>query len=103
MELRTAFGNVLRDLRVRNGMAQDELGPQAHISRMEAGKKDATLSSIENLARALGMHPVELLARAACWQADQDPVDFLLKLAAEIRCRNGELPAPIRPITSPPL
>jgi transcriptional regulator with XRE-family HTH domain len=103
MELNVAFGQSLRFLRKRNLMAQDNLGPQAFISRIERGTKEVNLGTVERLAERLGMHPLELFARAISWQSGSDPVELLRALANEIEQRNGEPPRPPRSLTSPPL
>lgn len=103
MELKEAFGQTLRDLRTRNQMAQDNLGPQAYISRVEAGTYDPTLKNVEKIAANLGMHPLELLARAIAWQEGVNPVDLMRSLAREISKRKGAPPEPPKDLTSPPL
>ena len=103
MELKEALGQTLRDLRERNKMAQDNLGPQAYISRVESGTYDPTLKNIEKIAANLGMQPLELLARAISLQEGVSPVDLLRGLAREISKRKGEPPAPPKELISPPL
>lgn len=83
-------------------MPQDHLGPQAYISRIERGM-DVSLSSIEKLAKAMGMHPIELFARAVSWQTGTDPVELLRSIASDMELRHGEPPSPPSPLTSPPL
>lgn len=103
MELKTAFGQVLRELREHNGMAQDNLGPQAYVSRVESGSYDPSLKNVEKIAANLGMHPVELLARAIGEQTGEAPADLLWRLTLDLKARGGKPPLPPRDLTSPPL
>jgi tetratricopeptide (TPR) repeat protein/transcriptional regulator with XRE-family HTH domain len=67
-----AFGELLRDCRLSVGWTQDELagrsGVSAHsISVLEAGRRQPRLSSVSQLAEALGLDPArreQLLAAA---------------------------------------
>jgi transcriptional regulator with XRE-family HTH domain len=60
------LGSNLRAARKRRGWTQEELsersGVQAgEISRMEAGKRDPQVSTVEKLAEALEVRPGQLL------------------------------------------
>ncbi|BBK42054.1 transcriptional regulator [Allostella vacuolata] len=59
---------ALRDARKRAGLSQRALAakvgwPQSHLSRIERGHVDLQLSSLIQLARALGLEPVLVPAR----------------------------------------
>jgi transcriptional regulator with XRE-family HTH domain len=56
----------IKTLRERRGLTQEQLAERAGVSRtylarLETGKQDPTLSTIEKLARALSVRPARLL------------------------------------------
>jgi len=60
------FGEVLRELRLEQGLTQDELAERAstersHISALERAEKGPTLATIFSLANALGIQAQELI------------------------------------------
>jgi transcriptional regulator with XRE-family HTH domain len=60
------LGRNLRRARKRLEMTQEEVGQQSgvhptEVSRIEAGKRDPRVSTLERLAKALGMPPGDLL------------------------------------------
>ena len=63
----TAFGEVLRELRLQRGLTQDQLADEAmtersHISALERAEKGPSLATILSLATALGVSAGELIA-----------------------------------------
>ncbi|MFC7518464.1 helix-turn-helix domain-containing protein [Herbaspirillum sp. GCM10030257] len=61
-----SFGRVLRQLRGKANLTQEQLGFDAHLARnyvssIELGQKQPTISSIFKLAYAVGVRPSELL------------------------------------------
>lgn len=61
-----AFARNLRKLREAKGISQEELAHQAgldrtYVSGCERGLRNASLASVEKLAKALGCHPRDLL------------------------------------------
>jgi transcriptional regulator with XRE-family HTH domain len=61
-----AFGNRLRDVRKEKGISQEELSyladvEHSQISRIERGVINTSLSQIFQIAKALKIHPKELL------------------------------------------
>jgi transcriptional regulator with XRE-family HTH domain len=60
------FGRRLQNLRRNRGLKQIDLAvhtglERTHISRLENGRKEPCLRTIEELATALGVEPWELL------------------------------------------
>jgi transcriptional regulator with XRE-family HTH domain len=60
------FGERLRDLRIREGLSQEELAHAAglhrtHISLIERNHRSVRLESLERLATALGVQPSSLV------------------------------------------
>ncbi len=61
------FGEVLRELRLEQGLTQDELAERAntersHISSLERAEKGPALATVFTLAASLGIKPHELIA-----------------------------------------
>ena len=64
----TAFGEVLRELRLQRGLTQDQLAEEAmtersHISALERAEKGPSLATILTLAAALKISAAELIAQ----------------------------------------
>jgi len=62
-----AFGLVLRRLRIKRGLTQEKLGFEAclqrkHISSLELGEKQPTITSVFKLATALKISPGKFVA-----------------------------------------
>lgn len=67
--LRMAFGQAVRDRRKELGLSQEELGERAdlhrtYVSQVERGLKSPSLTSVEHLAKVLGVRPSELIRAA---------------------------------------
>jgi transcriptional regulator with XRE-family HTH domain len=63
-----AFGNVLKEIRQKISLSQEELGFESgyhrtYISLLERGRKSPSLNTIFQLAAALGVPPSEILRR----------------------------------------
>lgn len=66
MDLKTAFGIVLRNRRVECGLTQEQLGFEAELRRtyvsiIELGQQQPSLSTVFKLAKALGVSPALLI------------------------------------------
>ena len=66
MEPAEAFGLVLRELRIKNGLTQEGLGFEAEIQRtyvsiLELGQQQPSLTTILKVAGALGVSAGELV------------------------------------------
>ncbi len=60
------FGNKVRKERMKLGLSQEDLAERAGVHRtyigmIERAEKNATLESIEKIAKALGVNKSELL------------------------------------------
>lgn len=78
MDIRIAFGQVLREVRKEKGISQEQLALQSdidrtYISKLEKGLYQPTLSTLFAIAPVLGCPPAELVER----------VDKLLKNSNE--------------------
>jgi len=63
----SAFSQVLREARTKNGYSQEQLAYEAGVDRtfismLETGKRQPTLSVIFALAIALNLRPEEIIA-----------------------------------------
>lgn len=68
VKLEQAFGKVLQELRAERQISQEELGfrsgyHRTYISLLERGKKNPSLQTVFQLARALNAEPTEILKR----------------------------------------
>jgi transcriptional regulator with XRE-family HTH domain len=67
MKLRGVFGLNVQRLRRERKLSQEQLSfvsgrTRAYISSVEAGRRNATLDTVEILARALNVEPQELVS-----------------------------------------
>lgn len=65
--LQVIFGDVIRTCRKEKGISQEKLALESHlqrsfISRLEQGKTQPTLVTMFELAKALDMEPVQIMA-----------------------------------------
>jgi len=65
-----AFGQVLREYRLKSSLSQEDLALEAGVDRtfvsmLERGKRQPTLGTIFRIATALGVSPATLVARTA--------------------------------------
>ncbi|MGK7344313.1 MAG: helix-turn-helix domain-containing protein [Candidatus Nitrospinota bacterium M3_3B_026] len=65
-KLERVFGGVMRDLRKKRGLSQEELGfetgyHRTYISLLERGLRSPTLTTIFQLATALEVKPSEII------------------------------------------
>jgi transcriptional regulator with XRE-family HTH domain len=68
MDVAIAFGKVIRELRVKAGLTQEQLGFEADLRRtfisiLELGQQQPTLTTIMKLATALNTTATEIIAR----------------------------------------
>lgn len=62
MERKLAFGSALKAVRVRKGIAQEQLGAsQSFISTLERGIRSPTVEKLEELAERLEVNPATLI------------------------------------------
>lgn len=76
MDLRVAFGLVVRELRRTQQKTQEQLGFEADLRRtfislIELGQQQPTLTTISKLANALGTTPSNLLRLAEVKEQSQ--------------------------------
>lgn len=65
MEIREMIGSRIRDIRTKKGLTQDELAEEMginpkYLSGIERGKENPTMTTLINLAKALGVPIAEV-------------------------------------------
>jgi transcriptional regulator with XRE-family HTH domain len=77
MGQRDNFAKALRRARTARGMTQEDFSitsSRTYVSMLERGVRSPTLSKINELSEALGIHPLTLLALAYCGSATPEDV-----------------------------
>ncbi|MEI4523832.1 helix-turn-helix transcriptional regulator [Pseudomonas neuropathica] len=65
MELKYAFGQALRELRMSKDLSQESIGAsQSYVSDVERGLKTPSIEKLDEFASTLGIHPVTILAKS---------------------------------------
>lgn len=67
MELKTAFGKALKEIRSSRRVTQEDfsqVSSRTYLSTLERGLKSPTIDKVEGLASVLGVHPLTLIARS---------------------------------------
>lgn len=88
MELQQAFGLALKKYRQQAGMPQEGfalVSSRTYVSSLERGLKSPTLEKVQELAAAMAVHPLSLIATT---YLTMDPTlsvdDLLAKIKAEV-------------------
>ncbi len=65
MELKYAFGQALRELRISKDLSQESIGAsQSYVSDVERGLKTPSIEKLDEFASTIGIHPVTILAKS---------------------------------------
>ncbi|KRP60171.1 MULTISPECIES: helix-turn-helix domain-containing protein [Pseudomonas] len=102
MSLRTAYAAALQLLRTRGEISQRELADAvdpSYVSRLEAGTRSVTLDVSHELAKALGVDPLTLLALAYAAERGQTPRQVVDQLVRDLES-TGLLGSEIPPLPS---
>ncbi|KPW51790.1 Helix-turn-helix domain-containing protein [Pseudomonas syringae pv. broussonetiae] len=94
MELKQAFGQALKRLRVSKGLTQEDfsnISSRTYLSTLERGLKCPTLEKLEGLASVMQVHPLGVLASAYQIKDNGSDLDSLL---ARIRAEVGSSALP---------
>ncbi|MFK0310595.1 helix-turn-helix domain-containing protein [Pseudomonas sp. NPDC090233] len=97
MNLREAYAAVLQLLRDQQQLSQYDVASgvtQSHISRIEGCQSNPTLETSRELAKALSLHPVALLALVHAADERKTPREILDQVHAELQ-RLEMLDAPL--------
>ncbi|QRY77762.1 helix-turn-helix transcriptional regulator [Pseudomonas sp. PDNC002] len=88
MELTTAFGRALKDIRRKRDLTQEDfstVSSRTYLSTLERGHKALTIEKLEQLAGVLGVHPATLLIAAYLQKEPSlDSRKILDRVAAEL-------------------
>ncbi|WP_449431791.1 helix-turn-helix domain-containing protein [Pseudomonas putida] len=105
MALREAFAAVLQLLREQRKMSQHEVAgavTQSHISQLEAAKTSATIETAVELAGALRIDPIALLALARAAETQQTVRQALEQAMHDLdEAQLLDLPLPSAPTSKP--
>lgn len=87
MDLKQAFGQAVRQIRKEKGVQQEAIGPsQSYISDVERGLKSPSLVKADEIATALGVDLVVLVARAVLLQQPElSSADLVNQLQRELQ------------------
>lgn len=87
MDLKQAFGQAVRQIRKEKGVQQEAVGPsQSYISDVERGLKSPSLVKADEIATALGVDLVVLVARAVLLQQpDLSSADLINQLQRDLQ------------------
>lgn len=87
MDLKQAFGQAVRQIRKEKGVQQEAVGPsQSYISDVERGLKSPSLVKADEIAAALGVDLVVLVARAVLLkQPDLSSADLINQLQRDLQ------------------
>lgn len=91
MELKRAFGEALKQMRVSKKLTQEDfssISSRTYLSTLERGLKCPTLEKLEGLASVMEVHPLSVLAAAYQIKGDEGGLDSLL---ARVRVEVGSL------------
>lgn len=82
MELKTAFGLALKQVRNRQQLTQEdfsETSSRTYLSTLERGIKSPTLEKVEQLSKVLEVHPLSVMVMAYLYKEDDQDLLSLLK------------------------
>ncbi|WP_160106552.1 helix-turn-helix domain-containing protein [Pseudomonas izuensis] len=88
-ELNEAFGQALRDLRLKANLAQVDFPPKVsreHVSLLERGLRSPSLETIDNLAEVMGISPLALVLQCYLYRDQSQSIETLIgKALSEVR------------------
>jgi transcriptional regulator with XRE-family HTH domain len=84
LELNRALGKALKELRVRNGISQEQMGAsQSYVSDVERGLKSISLEKLAEFSASIGVHPITVLARCYMLLDEQMSLENLITRVVE--------------------
>ncbi|WP_434704895.1 helix-turn-helix transcriptional regulator [Pseudomonas sp. Z1-12] len=88
-ELNEAFGQALRDMRLKANLAQVDFPPNVsreHISLLERGLRSPSLDVIDKLAEVIGISPLALVLQCYLYRDPSKDIEILVGIAmSEVR------------------
>lgn len=89
MDLRKGLSRSLRLIRKTKGFAQEhlsEVSGRTYLSEVERGLKNPTIEKLDELARAMGVHPLTLISIAYVAQLrEQDLAALQERVSREVK------------------
>lgn len=89
MELNTAFGLALKQIRTLQGLTQEDfsiVSSRTYLSTLERGLKGPTIEKLEQLASVLDVHPATILISAYLTKGNEESHHELIKqISAELK------------------
>jgi CheY-like chemotaxis protein/DNA-binding XRE family transcriptional regulator len=80
-QLSHAFGKALKEVRKARGLTQEDFSlvtSRTYLSSLERGHKSPTLRKVEDIARAIGVHPLSLLTCTWLHAEAASPLETLM-------------------------
>lgn len=87
VELKSAFGRILSQLRVEQGYTQEDfsnVSSRTYISTLERGLYSPTLEKLDDIASVINVHPITLLIGCYALKENCSVEDVLASLLADI-------------------
>ncbi len=84
--IKNSFPTALRVARVSRNLSQEAfslVSSRTYVSSLERGIKSPTLSKVDELAAAIGIHPLTLLTLAYMQSVEQNAIAPLLTKVSE--------------------
>lgn len=84
--VKNRFGPALQAARALSDVTQEDFGnvsSRTYVSTLERGLKSPTLSKVDDLSSAMGIHPLTLLALSYCEQISIEEVRKLLAIVED--------------------
>lgn len=81
MDLKRATGLAIRQFRKRAGLSQEAfsiISSRTYLSTLERGLKSPTIEKIDEIAHAMGVHPVSLMFQSYLLHDDKLTAEELL-------------------------
>lgn len=88
MEIQKALGLAIKEIRLSKQLTQEffsDVSSRTYLSVLENGKKSPSVEKIDNLANAMGVHPLTVLTLSYLIANDKLTLDQLqIKISEEI-------------------
>ncbi|AMA40770.1 TPA: helix-turn-helix transcriptional regulator [Pseudomonas aeruginosa] len=81
MELKQAFGQALKQLRMSQGLTQEDfsdVSSRTYLSTLERGLKSPTIDKLDEIGAAMGIHPATILIYSYLLKTSSTEVEKVL-------------------------
>lgn len=86
MELKQSFGQALKQLRMSQGLTQEDfsdVSSRTYLSTLERGLKSPTLDKLDEIAYVMEVHPVSILVHSYLLRDRSMTIEQLFKRVQE--------------------